>query len=196
VKERSLAKTPEKGETRRKAPPAGSRRARIPDALLVVVVSAVFALGFVRPFVAEVFFVSSGSMSPTLKRGDSVLAARFAYSFGGPERGDLAVLEDPENEAGVLIKRAVGLSGDTVEVRDGFLFVNGERRREPYVDYNLADSTFFGPEKVPAEEVFVMGDNRSNSRDSREFGPVPEEYLLGKVVFRLWPPGRALAPAR
>lgn len=143
--------------------------------------------GVVRPFVAEVFRIPSESMSPTLKVGDSVLAAKFAYRFSEPERGDLAVFDGPE---GTTIKRVVGLPGDTVAVRDGVLVVNGDAKREPYVDYELTDSSFFGPERVPEGHVFVMGDNRSNSLDSRSFGPVPEEDLTGKVVLRLAPLGR------
>lgn len=145
--------------------------------------------GFVRPFVAEAFRIPSESMAPTLQAGDSVLVNKFVYRFTAPERGDVVLFQDAEDRA--TIKRVVGLPGDRVAVWDGVLRVNTEPRREPYVDYALADSTFFGPEEVPEGHVFVMGDNRTNSEDSRTFGPVPEEDLRGKVVFRLWPPGRA-----
>lgn len=95
-----------------------------------------------------------------------------------------------END-GALVKRVVGLPGDGVAAREGALFVNGERAREPCVDYDLADSTFFGPERVPEGRLFAMGDNRTDSLDSRSFAPVPEEDLLGEVFLRLRPPGRA-----
>lgn len=144
--------------------------------------------GVVRPFVAEVFRIPSESMSPTLETGDSVLAAKFAYRFSDPERGDLAVFDGPD---GTTIKRVVGLAGDVVAVRDGVLVVNGEPKREPYVDYGLTDSSFFGPERVPKDHVFVMGDNRSNSLDSRAFGPVPREDLTGRVLMRISPLDRA-----
>lgn len=159
------------------------------DLLLMMLLAGVLMFGVIRPFVAEVFLIPSGSMSPTLKVGDSVLALKFAYRFTEPQRGDLAVFSDPEGE--LTIKRVVGLPGDTVAVWDGVLRVNGEPQREPYVNYRLTDSTFFGPEKVPAGHVFLMGDNRSNSRDSRNFGSVPEEDLLGRVILRVAPVGEA-----
>lgn len=172
-------------------PPAGERaappkrRASVFDLLLVMFLVFALMFGVVRPFVAEVFRIPSESMSPTLEIGDSVLTVKFAYRIGDPERGDLALFKDPEGV--IAIKRVVGLPGDTVSVRDGVLYVNGERRKEAYVDYELVDSTFYGPEKVPAGHVFLMGDNRSNSRDSRDYGPVPEGDLLGQVILRVLP---------
>lgn len=148
---------------------------------LVLIFSLAFVFGFVRPFVVEVLFIASESMSPTLRAGDRVLVSKSSYRFGGPDRGDIAVFERGE---GVAMKRIVGLPGDVVEIRDGVLFVNGERKREPYVDYRLTDSSFFGPERVPPGRVFVMGDNRPNSLDSRSFGTIPRDDLAGKAVFR------------
>lgn len=161
--------------------------ARPLDLLLIFALTLIFMFGVVRPFVVEPLYIPSESMSPTLQPGDRVIAAKFAYRLGDPRRGDLAVFRNPENGSEDLIKRVVATSGDEVEIRDGVLYVNGERKEEPYVNYRLTDSVFFGPEKVPAAHVFVMGDNRSNSRDSREFGPVPEKDLLGKVLVRFWP---------
>jgi len=156
------------------------------DLLLMLALCLTVMFGVVRPFVAEVFRISSESMSPTLGVGDRVLTNKFVYRFEEPDRGDLVLFEGPGREA--TIKRVVGLPGDRIAVWDGVLFVNGEPRRESYVDYRLADSTFFGPEKVPEDYIFVMGDNRTNSRDSRDFGPVPKEDVLGKVSVRLWSP--------
>jgi signal peptidase I len=149
---------------------------------LIVLLSLALVFGFVRPFVAEVFVISSASMYPTLLPGDRVLAAKFAYRLADPGRGDVVVFENGE---GMYIKRVVGVAGDVVEVRDGVLFVDGEPREEPYVDYASIDGSFFGPETVPEDHVFVMGDNRSNSRDSRSFGPVPEEDLLGRLMLAI-----------
>ena len=129
---------------------------------LILALSLALVFGVVRPFGAEAFRVSSESMAPTLR------------AFRGV--GD-----------GVMIKRAVGLPGDTVAVRDGVLHVNGGRVAEPYVNYELNDSNYFGPERVPEGSVFVMGDHRENSRDSREFGPVRREDLIGRVLLRVWP---------
>lgn len=161
------------------------RRGNVFDLLLVMFLVFVLMFGVARPFVAEVFRIPSESMSPTLQVGDSVLALKFAYRLEAPERGDLALFEGPESE--IAIKRVVGLPGDKISVYDGVLRVNGEVRSESYVNYKLTDSTFFGPERVLAGHVFVMGDNRSNSLDSRTFGPVPEEDLLGRVILRVSP---------
>ncbi|WP_166172684.1 signal peptidase I [Rubrobacter tropicus] len=154
--------------------------------LFFVVVALLLVFGVVRPFVAEPFSITTASMDPTLRAGDSVLATKFAYRFADPERGDVILFEAPADGA-PTIKRVVGVAGDTVAVRDGVLFVNGEKTREGYVDYNLTDATFFGPTDVPEGSVYVMGDNRSNSLDSRSYGPVPREDVLGGIDLRIWP---------
>lgn len=189
--ERDRGQDPRRPDAASPGPPGTGRVGR---GLLALVLSFVVVFGFVRPFVVEPFYVSSGSMSQTLRSGDSVLAAKFAYRLAEPRRDALVVFEDPTDANRVLMKRVVGVAGDTVGVRDGVLYVNGERKREPYVDHRLTDSTFFGPVRVPEGHVFVMGDNRSNSKDSRSFGAVPEEDLLGEVFVRFWPPGRAGDP--
>lgn len=185
----SSAEKPTVRDLAREHTASPKRRAGAFDLLLMMLLAVVLMFGVIRPFIAEVFLIPSGSMSPTLKVGDSVLALKFVYRFTEPERGDLAVFSDPEGD--LAIKRVVGLPGDTVAVWDGVLRVNGEPQREPYVNYRLADSTFFGPEKVPAGHVFLMGDNRFNSLDSRTFGPVPERDLLGRVILRVAPVGEA-----
>jgi len=143
--------------------------------------------GVVRPFGAEAFRVTSGSMAPTLRAGDHVLVDKLAYRMGDPRRGDLVAFRGAGG--GVMIKRAVGLPGDTVAVRDGVLYVNGTRVVEQYVNYGLNESNYFGPVRVPGDHVFVMGDHRENSRDSREFGPVRRGDLIGRVALRVWPVG-------
>jgi len=147
-----------------------------------------FVFGVVRPLVIEAFSIPSESMVPTLQAGDRVMVAKFAHRLADPERGDLIAFEAPEGE--INVKRVVGLPGDTVAVRDGVLFVNDEPRRESYVDYRLTDSSFFGPVTVPEDHLFVMGDNRSNSLDSRALGAIPEKSVLGRVFLRFWPPDR------
>lgn len=154
--------------------------------LLSALLAMVLLVGVVRPFVAEPFRIPSESMAPTLQPGDSVLVTKLAYD--GPSRGDVVAFDDGR---GVTIKRTVGVAGDTVAVRDGVLFVDGEPVREPYVDYGLTDATFSSPVVVPKGHVFVMGDNRTNSLDSRSFGPIPRDRILGKVSLRLTPPAKA-----
>lgn len=162
-----------------------------PFGFLFVALVAIFVVfGLIRPFVVEPFGITTDSMTPTLRAGDDVLAVKFAYRLAEPRRGEVALFEDPRDGA-PTIKRIVGIAGDTVAVRDGVLFVNGERQREGYVDYGLTDSTFLGPAEVPDGHVYLMGDNRMNSLDSRSYGPVPEADLLGRVPLRVWPLDRA-----
>lgn len=170
-----------------------ARRFKV-DPLIALFGAVVVLVAVVRPFVAEPFFVPTESMSPTLQPGDHVLAWKLAYRFGDVGRGDVAVLTDPEGGGDALIKRVVGLPGDTIEVRDGVLHVNGIARVDPYVDYAMLESIYFGPVAVPDGQVFVMGDDRSNSRDARDFGPVPEGDLEGKIVAGLWPFDRIGGP--
>jgi signal peptidase I len=128
-------------------------------------------------------------MLPTLRAGDRVLVDKRAYRDALPRRGDLVVFHAPRT-GDVTLKRAVGLPGDTVAIEDGVLVVNGGRRVEPYADPDAIDSVYFGPVRVPAGAVFVLGDNRADSIDSREFGAVSRGRLMGRVQVRLWPPVR------
>jgi signal peptidase I len=136
--------------------------------LVILLVSFALVFGFVRPFVMEAFWIPSGSMIPTLEIGDRVLVNKFIY----------------------LIKRVVGLPGDTIAVRRGHLLLNGERQKEPYLNKKLPDRSFYAKTKVPKGHVFVMGDNRGNSADSRVFGPLPKKNIEGEAFLRFWPPHR------
>jgi signal peptidase I len=148
---------------------------------------AVVALVAAHAFVAEPLRVVSKSMEPTLKEGDSVLVNKL--SGAGPRRRELIAFRAPDSED-ILVKRVVGLAGDRVEIWDGRLVVNGRRRAESYADPKAIDSVFFGPVQVPAGAVFVLGDNRGDSEDSRDFGAVREDAILGRVDARVWPPTR------
>lgn len=168
--------------------------------MLVVAVDLVF--GFVRPFVLEPMNVPSASMAPTLEPGDRVLTNKLVYDFADPDRGDLVVFESvDERKDEEIVKRVVGLPGEEISVQEGVLLVNGEPPPEPYL-LALQESPTnetpgvdsFGPMIVPQNHVFVMGDNRTNSYDSRFFGPVPEENLVGEASLRFWPPSRLGAP--
>lgn len=180
--------------------------------LIILVVSFALVFGFVRPFVVEAFYIPSESMVPTLEVGDRVLANKFIYRFTDPHHGDVVVFrsvedigggapgpfaginrlitgEDASTQPPDLIKRVVGLPGDKIAVRNGVLFVNSERQKEPYVNDALPDRSFAAPVEVPRDRIFVMGDNRANSRDSRFFGPVPEKNIEGQAFVRFWPLG-------
>jgi signal peptidase I len=164
------------------------RRLRIVAAVAVVVL-----LLAVRAWVAEPFRIPSGSMEPTLRPGDQVLVDKLAYRSDLPARGDLAAFQRP-GSSDVFLKRVVGLPGDTVEMRDGYLYVDHRRLREPFVDHSRVDSVFFGPVRVPRGRVFLMGDNRGDSIDSRDFGAIPRDDLIGRVALLFWPPGRIGTP--
>ncbi len=158
-----------------------------------IILAAAFVLvfGIVRPFVFEAFYIPSKSMVPTLEVGDRVLVNKFIYDFTQPKRGQVVVFKNPENpNADPLIKRIVGLPGDTIRLRDGKLYVNGVLQREPYVNKATPDPIPYGPKKVPPGHVFVMGDNRGDSEDSRYFGAIPESSIEGEAFLRFWPPGR------
>ena len=158
----------------------------------VIILAVAFALvfGFVRPFVLEAFRIPSESMVPTLEVGDRVFANKFIYRFTEPERGDIVVFEDVEGGEDYLIKRVVAVAGDRVRVSNGRLKVDGEIQEETYIKPQVPDGSIYGPEKVPEGYVFVMGDNRGNSADSRVFGLLPIENIEGEAFVRFWPPSR------
>ena len=162
---------------------------------IILLISFALVFGFVRPVIAAPFYVGSESMVPTLMVWDRVLINKLAYDFAEPKRGDIVLFESPEGGEDPLIKRVVGLPGDTIEVRAGTLYLNGKPQREPYVNNHFRNmQSPYGPTEVPEGHYFMMGDNRGNSADSRFFGPVPEENLIGEALFRFWPPGRVGVP--
>ena len=158
--------------------------------LVILLVSFALVFGFVRPFVMEAFWIPSGSMIPTLEINDRVLVNKFIYRFTEPKRGDIVVFQSVDNPDEDLIKRVIGLPGDKIAVRNGRLFLNGEPQKEPYTNKKFPDRSFFAQTTVPKGHVFVMGDNRANSADSRVFGPLPEKNIEGEAFLRFWPPDR------
>ncbi|MBD0356136.1 MAG: signal peptidase I [Rubrobacter sp.] len=155
--------------------------------LLTMLVAFALVFGFVRPFVVEAYRIPTESMVPTLEIGDRVLANKFVYRFAEPERGDIVVFESVDGEDQTLIKRVVGVEGDEIRVQGGLLFVNGEVQDEPYLNHEAPSTGFYGPTTVPEDGVFVMGDNRDNSADSRAFGPLPLDNVEGEAFLRFWP---------
>src|SRR5215213_8429487 len=160
------------------------------DLLLQLLVVLALVFGFIRPFVMEAFWIPSGSMIPTLEIGDRVLVNKFIYRFTEPERGDIIVFRSVDNSKEDLIKRVVGLPGDKIAVRGGKLFVNGKPQKESYTNKKLPDRSFYAQTTVPKDHIFVMGDNRGNSADSRVFGGLPEKNIEGEAFLRFWPPDR------
>jgi signal peptidase I len=158
---------------------------------LALLLAAVFGvLLAVRLSVAEPFAIPSESMAPTLSRGDHVLVDKLAYrGHATPRLGDLVVFRAPRSGE-IMLKRVVALGGDTVAIEDGALVVDGKPRAEPYADPDAIDSVYFGPVTVARGAVFVLGDSRGDSKDSRSFGAVAPSELIGRARARIWPPAR------
>jgi signal peptidase I len=112
---------------------------------------------------------------------------KLAYRFGSPARGDVIVFHNPANPDEDYIKRVIALPGDTLEIRGQQIIINGEIQDEPYPQNMLRPDTYFGPEVIQPDHLFVMGDNRPNSRDSRSFGQLSEDLVIGKTWVRVFP---------
>jgi len=163
-----------------------------------IVIAVVLAL-FIRTFVVQAFKIPSGSMKPTLLVGDHILVNKFIYGIkipftdktiielGKPKRGDVVVFKYPLDRKKDYIKRVIGLPGDKVELVNKQLFINGRLIDDPHASYSFyGNLRNFGPVAVPAQHLFVMGDNRDESSDSRVWGFVPYAYLKGKAFLIYW----------
>lgn len=152
------------------------------ESLLVAVILALI----IRLFIFQPFVIPSGSMEPTLQVNDRIITLKFSYYFGDPSRGDVVVFKYPRDPKRAFVKRVIGLGGETVTLQDSTLYVDGEPVTEPYLppDMEFAD---FEPVEVPEGHLFVLGDNRNNSDDSRQWGFVQEDLLIGKSVAIYWP---------
>lgn len=125
------------------------------------------------------------SMSPTLQNGEYVLVSRLSYKTGAPERGDIIVFSFPMDTRQDLIKRVIGLPGETIRIEGGEVFVNGHKLLEPYIAQPPAYS---GEWTVGEGQLFVLGDNRNDSKDSHQWGLLPIENVIGKALLIYWPP--------
>ena len=144
-----------------------------------VLLGAALLVLLVRQWVVTPYQVESDSMSPTIESGSTVYVSRILLMRGDPEPGELIAFDGPR---GKMVKRVVGVGGDSVAIVDAVLYVNGEPMDEPYTHPRALDGVFFGPVNVPEGHVFVMGDNRFPSVDSRVFGSVPLSDVTGRVV--------------
>ena len=181
--------------------------------LPILVVIAFAAALLIKTFLLQAFYIPSASMEPTLRAGDRVLVEKMSYRFGNPDPGDVVVFErevgvlPPEEDGSFIddigdgmrslfgfptegtqdfIKRVMAVSGDTIEARDGVIYVNGEAVDEPYLPEGTVTGDF-PSYPVPQGEIFVMGDNRGNSDDSRSFGGIPEDTVVGRAFVLIWP---------
>lgn len=183
--------------------------------LPVLLVAAIVLTLLVKAFLAQAFFIPSASMEPQLREGDRVVVSRTSYRLHDVNRGDIVVFPSPAVPAedhGLLvaifhdvleavalrdpgdrelIKRVIALPGETIEGRDGRVVIDGLLLEEPYLPDGVVTNDF-GPVEVPDGHVFVMGDNRGNSHDSRfpDIGPIEVDSIVGRAIARVWPPGR------
>ena len=157
----------------------------------VIVGAAIIAL-LLRTFFVQTFYIPSASMEPTLVEHDRVIVNKLSYNLHDVHRGDIVVFTTPPGvpkKFKDLIKRVIALPGETVEGRDGRVFINNVPLKEPYLRPNTITSDF-GPVQVPPKSAWVMGDNRGDSEDSRYFHAIPESSIVGRAFIRAWPPTR------
>lgn len=150
------------------------------------IIGAVLLIGgFLRWGVLQPYVIRQPSMEPGLGSGDRIVVSRLAYRGWAPARGDVVVFAFPKDLKRTFVKRVIAAEGETVELRDNKVFVNGDVIEEPYVKPGYYPP--YGPEVVPVGKVFVLGDNRHESEDSREWGLLPKNYLLGKALLVYYP---------
>jgi len=165
---------------------------------VAIVLVAVLAAFVLRTFVVQTFYIPSASMTPTLQVGDRIVVNKLSYHLHAVHRGDIIVFRRPPNEdcAGPpvpdLVKRVIGLPGETISDRNGTVYINGKALDQTWLPKHTS-TTFtgtFAPVKIAANHYFVMGDDRTNSCDSRDWGTVPSSYIVGRVELRIWPLSR------
>jgi signal peptidase I len=154
---------------------------------LITIIAAV-AIFFLLRLTVQGYAVQYSSMFPTIEEGEWIMVNKAAYFFSDPQRGDIIVFHPPVPAPYPFIKRVIGLPGDVVEIKNGTVFVNGIPLEEEYIsappNYQMA------PTEIPANEYFVLGDNRNNSNDSHTGWTVPRDKVIGKAWFTYWPPTR------
>jgi signal peptidase I len=183
------------------------RRWRIAIDWVVTIVGAVAIVLAIKQWVVNPYRIPTSSMETTLhcagaglgctaRFSDRVLANRFIYHFVDPKRGDIVVFETPQQArsdcgaSGTFVKRIIGMPGETWEMRNGFVYINGRRLQEPYVKPDRRDVDTLPRQRIPSDHYFVMGDNRESSCDSRAWGPLSRDNLIGKAFAVYWPPRR------
>lgn len=166
---------------------------RLMRELLETIVPAVLIAFLINIFMAQATRVYGQSMEPNLHTDQRLVVEKLTYNryirqylkLKGPARGDVVVIRPPNQPEELLIKRVIGLPGDEIEIHDGQVFVNGEALGEPYI--NHATGGMYGPVTIPPLHIFVLGDNRNFSNDSRNFGAVPLAEVIGRAWFSYWP---------
>ena len=168
-------------------PGVGRRLFRLLREVLETVLPAILIALLINVFVGQATRVEGQSMEPNLHTDQRLVVEKMTYRFHGPHRHDIVVLKLPNQGDELLIKRVIGLPGETVEIRDGQVIINGGPLDEPFVDDGTQPGRN-GQVTVPPLHVYVLGDNRNHSNDSRSFGPVPIENIVGRAWLSYWPP--------
>jgi signal peptidase I len=188
-----VSDTDEKQADVRTDPPAPGAMRQVLEFAATLIVAFLLAQA-VRAWVIQPYVVPTGSMLPTIQLDDHVLGNKFVYRFGTPQRGDIVILDDPTGQVGTLIKRCIAVGGQTVDLQGGKVLIDGKALNEPYTygqpSEPLPDSTVRFPVEIPEGYIWVMGDNRTQSQDSRWFGPVPVSSVQGRGFFIYWPLSR------
>jgi signal peptidase I len=152
------------------------------DLVIALSLAIVIIIFFYQPVKVE-----GTSMTPLISDQERIFINKFVYRFGPIERGDVVVFWYPLDRSKSFIKRVVGLPEDTVEIREGRVYLNNKMLEEPYIPAESEDFGTYPATRIPKGEYFVMGDHRTSSNDSRIFGPVPRKFIYGKAVFAYWP---------
>lgn len=167
--------------------PGGARRLlRLLREVVETILPAILIALLINVFVGQATRVEGQSMEPNLYSDQRLVVEKVSYRLHGPQRFDVVVLKLPSQGEELLIKRVIGLPGETVEIRDGHVYINGEQLEEPFTDEETRPGRR-GEVTVPPLHVYVLGDNRDRSNDSRSFGPVPIESIVGRAWLSYWP---------
>ena len=173
-------------------PPPRTRSVKAAVEWIAIVVGALLVALVIKALLIQAFYIPSESMVPTLHIGDRVLVNKMSYRLHDVNRGDIVVFERPSGETDPrikdLIKRVVALPGETIEARDGRVLINDRVLEEPYLPSGTTTANI-PRQLIRPKHVFVMGDNRANSRDSRVFGQIREDIIVGRAFIRVWPVG-------
>ncbi|MEW6623277.1 MAG: signal peptidase I [Bacillota bacterium] len=157
---------------------------RLNGSFKLILITFLVAL-IIRALLIQPYHVTSSSMEPTLLEGDKILVSKLIYRFTKPQRMDIVVFKYPLNKEVDYVKRIIGLPGEIIEIRSGIVYIDGSVLEENYIIIQPEDD--FGPVVIPGNRFFVLGDNRKDSLDSRYWGTVSRDNLLGKVVLLFWP---------
>lgn len=157
--------------------------------ILPFIVAVILTI-LIRTFIFQTTLVDGLSMYPTLDDGDMLIASKIPYYFNDPKIGDIIIFKSPFDKNEIFIKRVIGRGGDDIRISEGYFYINGKKLEEDYLADDVKTYAAFDMDeswRLEEDEYFAVGDNRSNSTDSRIFGPIDEDSIEGKAVFRLWP---------